>query len=273
MMESKSQRSESSGHTSNTPPRKRHPHLAMACMPSSPSCFEAAASLGSSCDSSANLFSLQDMDHRYMPVSDERRRAFQHQKEDRPVEGDMGKISRSNGDDVMPLNHARWSMLADKDHNPNSSDSLPPTRSNKSAIQRKFMSHHRWTSEIGEFEQLETTKHWSAAEEYESHTISHRQESVTSQVSGCRDRHITETSGANVVSTMNAKTLSVPSMIAVQTWHPHCDTTSIIKTDPETRIRRRSFDENPTLPQRQQSNKSSLASDDFSSSSHTSFES
>jgi hypothetical protein len=271
-MESKSERSESSGHTSNTPPRKRHPHLAMACMPSSPSCFEAAASIGSSCDSSANLFSLQDMDHRYMHVSDEPRRAFQHQKEDRPVEGDMGP---SNGDDVMPLNHARWSMLADKDHTPNNCDSLFPTRSNKSSIQRKFISQHRWTSEIGELGEMESTKHWSAAVEYESHTISHGQKSATSQVSGYHERHITEPSGANVVSSLNAKTLSVPSMIAVQTWHPHCHTTSFIKTDPETRIRRRSFDENSTLPQRQQSNKSSLlASDDFSSSSsHTSFES
>jgi hypothetical protein len=116
MMESKSERSESSGHTSNTPPRKRHPHLAMACMPSSPSCFEAAASVGSSWDSSANLFSLQDMDHRYMHVSDEPRRAFQHQKEDRPVEGDMGEISPSNGEGIndgikIPTKWKQWSYV------------------------------------------------------------------------------------------------------------------------------------------------------------------
>jgi hypothetical protein len=271
MMDSHSHGSYSSGHTSNTPPRKRHPHQAIVCVPSSPSCFEAAASLGSLCDSSSNLFTLQDTDHRFIRVVEEPRRACQHQKEDRPLEGDMGKIPPPFGVDVMPLNHARWNMLADKDHNPNNRDSLPLTRSIKSASQRSPESHNRWASEIDELEEMQTAMHWSATEECELYSKSQRLKSATPQVSGYHARHITETSGANDAPTTNAKPISVPSMIAVQVWHPHCHTPSFTKTDPETRIRRRSFDEIPPLPQRRQSNRSSGESDDFSRSSPTSF--
>jgi hypothetical protein len=224
----------------------------MACLPIS------SESIGS-CDSSSTLLSLQHSEQPSIRVY------VDH-------EGDMGKIPPPCGDDVMPLNHSRWHMLADKDNNPDNSDSLPLTRSNKSANQRNLMSHNRWASDVGEQpEEMETASQLAAETEGEGHTNSQHLMSPTRQVSGYRDSRTTETS-ATIVASVDATTISVPSVVAVQTLHPHCNI-STFATDQAKKIRRRSFDMNPTLPQRQHSNNSLGESDDFSSSSFATFES
>lgn len=235
----------------------------MANMPSSLSCLEKAASMGS-CDSSSNLWWVYDTDNHSLSVSENPLHAHDE-------EGDLGKVLSQRGDTAVPLNPSRWKMLANKDHNPSICSSLTLSRYPTSAVQRNVTVHNRWNSEAGEHEEMKTAMQWSAASECMEPSKCKRLSSPGRQSSDYRANRTTPNSAASIAS-LDATNISVPSVIAVRTWHSHCHTSSFV-TDAEKHIRQRSFDENPTLPQRQQSNHSLRATDDFSSSSSASFES
>jgi hypothetical protein len=265
MMESLSQRSESSDHTSNTPPRMRYPHPTAAFTPSSPSCSNKVALRGP-CDS-ANSFSIQDSGHRSIRIYGGPHRVVNQQEKGRPAEGDLGKILPPTSDNAMALNPYRWHMVVDKDQSPSSSNTSPLQRSNKpvtSAIQTKRSPHNRWASEGGEAEETQTK---IATAERKRHSESQRLERPTRKASGYRASRTPAVSTS--AAPTDTSTISVPSVIAVRTLHPRFRSSSPA-TDVEMPIRRRSFDEIPTLPQRQRSNMSLGMSDDFSSSTPTS---
>jgi hypothetical protein len=243
----------------------RYCHPNMSCIaPSSQLCFKTSSS------DSSKLFSLQNSDHRSIHVGEESRRIFQHQQvDDCSMEGDLGKILPSCGDDAIALNPFRWHMVVDKDHCPSNSHASPLKRSTisaNSAIQRKVTSHNRWSSDANEHEETESTIHLSATQAERQRnwkSLKQRLNRPTRKVSGCRASRTSEASSANVAPT-DGITIPVPSVVTVPTWPPHFFQLSL-HTGPGKAVRRRSFDEIPTLPQRQYSNTSLGTLDDFSS--------
>jgi hypothetical protein len=268
MMESHLQ--QSSGHTSNTPPRIRCPHATMTCTPSSPSCVETASSRAKIPFDRSNFFSIQDSARRSINLCEDSHLAFQKQGEDRPVKGDLGKILPPCGDYAMALNPSRWHVVVDKDVSPRRSHASPLKRSTKLAkshTERKVPTHNRWASEVDEHDETETAMCLTAAQK-EKHSQSQRLKRPTRKASGFRADFGAEVSSASVAP-KHVNTISVSSVVATQTRHPRLRMSSLASGS-EKPVRRRSFDEIPTLPQRQHSVTSLGTLDDISSSSPTS---
>jgi hypothetical protein len=273
MMDSHSRRSESTDHTSNTPPKMRYPHPSMAL-----SCFETELS------DSSKLASLRDSEHYSIRLCEDPPRTFQRPVSDcSTMEGDLGKNLPSSSDNSMALNPSRWHMVIDKDRCPSNSHSSPLKRftiSTNSAIQKKVTSHNRWSSEVGVHEETETTIRWSATEADRKRNWTSQQQQPrqqeqqerlnrpTRKVSGYKSSRTSDAFSANVAPT-DATTIPVPSVIAVETW-PICFPSLLQAAGPGKAVRCRSFDEIPTLPQRQQSSTSLGTIDDYWFSSPTS---
>jgi hypothetical protein len=237
----------------------RYPHPIMAL-----SCFETPVS------ESSKIVSLRDSDHHSIRLCEELGRTFQQQEHDCSMEGDLRKILPSCVDNTMALNPSRWHMVVDKDHCPSNSYSSPLKRctiSTKSDIHQKVTSHNRWSSEVGEDEETETTMHRLATEtDRKRNWKSEQQQRRLNRPT--RSGRTSEALSANVAST-DAITIPVPSVIAVPTWPPCFSPSSQQVTGPGKAVRRRSFDEIPTLPQRQHSNTSLGTLEDYTSSSPT----